>query len=118
MPKVLRLRACGETVQPFKDSHLVVKAKWHLIGKQWHDTKSPFRPMAGLSSYEQRIKQQERIATTKGAERQLKEEKESQRQVSFEEFIYKVNLSYLRYNAASHTKGKGKARKTRRESSS
>ena len=54
-----------------------------LKGKQWHDTKSAFRPTAGLSSYKQRVEQQKRIAATKSVEKEMKEEKESQRQVQY-----------------------------------
>ena len=43
--------------------------------------RSAFRPAAGLSSYKQRVEQQKRIAATKAIEREMKEEKESQRQV-------------------------------------
>jgi len=51
------------------------------IGKQWHEPRKAFRPASGLTSYEKRAK--DRIAQTlvKAKEKELKDEKESERQV-------------------------------------
>ena len=77
----MRSKAHEKTVHVSKEPLLILKTEQNLVGKQWHDTKSAFRPMAGLSSYKQRVEQQKRIAATKSIEREMKEEKESQRQV-------------------------------------
>jgi hypothetical protein len=52
-----------------------------LTGKQWHEPRKAFRPASGLTSYEKRAK--DRVAQTlvKAKEKELKDEKESERQV-------------------------------------
>lgn len=54
--------------------------KYHS-GKQWHPSRKAFRPASGLTSYEQRTKL--RMATTamKAKEKEMKDEKEAERQV-------------------------------------
>lgn len=51
-------------------------------GKNWHDTKKAFRPNAGLTSYEKRKQIQDQQKAVKELEREMKEEKEAERQVS------------------------------------
>lgn len=50
-------------------------------GKQWHAPKKAFRPTSGLTSYEKRAKDRISRAATKTKEKELKEEKEEERQV-------------------------------------
>lgn len=50
-------------------------------GKQWHETKKAFRPTAGLSSYEKRQKERTARLQMKAKEKELKDEKEAERQV-------------------------------------
>ena len=50
-------------------------------GKQWHDNKGPFRPKAGQTSWEKRSEERKALAAVKAKEKELKEEKESERQV-------------------------------------
>jgi len=50
-------------------------------GKQWHDNKAPFRPRANQSSWEKRSADRAALAAVKAKEKELKEEKESERQV-------------------------------------
>ncbi|OTB18329.1 hypothetical protein K445DRAFT_315135 [Daldinia sp. EC12] len=50
-------------------------------GKQWHPPKKAFRPGSGLTSYEQRTKLRAATAATKAREKEMKEEKEAERQV-------------------------------------
>jgi rRNA-processing protein CGR1 len=50
-------------------------------GKQWHDNKAPFRPHANLTSWEKRTAERKALAAIKAKEKELKEEKESERQV-------------------------------------
>lgn len=50
-------------------------------GKQWHAPRSAFRPKAGNSSYEKRQGERLAMAAVKAKEREMKEEKEAERQV-------------------------------------
>ena len=52
-----------------------------FTGKQWIAPKKAFRPASGLTSYEQRVKTRVAQAATKAKEKELKEEKEAERQV-------------------------------------
>jgi len=49
-------------------------------GKNWRENKKPFRPTAGLTSYEKRLKQRKTMAAIKEREKEMKEEKEAERQ--------------------------------------
>jgi len=51
------------------------------LGKQWHETKSAFRPKAGLSSWEKRSAERVATAAVKAKEKEMKDEKEAERQV-------------------------------------
>lgn len=51
------------------------------IGKQWHAPKKAFRPGSGLTSYEKRAKERVALATVKAKEKEMKDEKEAERQV-------------------------------------
>jgi len=58
---------------------------YHLTtctGKQWHDNKGPFRPKANQSTWEKRLADRKALAAVKAKEKELKEEKEAERQVS------------------------------------
>ncbi|KAE8145793.1 hypothetical protein BDV25DRAFT_163891 [Aspergillus avenaceus] len=48
-------------------------------GKSWHDTKKPFRPNSGLTSYAKRLETRKHQEAVKEHERELKEEKEAER---------------------------------------
>ncbi|EFX02474.1 rRNA-processing protein cgr1 [Grosmannia clavigera kw1407] len=50
-------------------------------GKQWHEPKKAFRPASGLTSFAQRSKERIARATMKAKEKELKDEKEAERQV-------------------------------------
>lgn len=52
------------------------------LGKQWHAPKSAFRPKAGNASFEKRQEERKAMATVKAKEKEMKEEKEAERQVS------------------------------------
>lgn len=49
-------------------------------GKNWHDNKKPFRPTAGLTSYAKRLEERKQLAAIKEHEKEMKEEKEAERQ--------------------------------------
>ncbi|PVI08052.1 hypothetical protein DM02DRAFT_608155 [Periconia macrospinosa] len=49
-------------------------------GKNWHDTKKPFRPRANQTSFEKRTLERQALAATKAKEKELKDEKEAERQ--------------------------------------
>jgi hypothetical protein len=50
-------------------------------GKNWRDSKKPFRPTSGLTSYEKRLEARKRQEAVKEHERELREEKEAERKV-------------------------------------
>lgn len=50
-------------------------------GKHWHETKKPFRPTAGQTSYAKRVAKQAQEAQVKKLENEMKAEKEEERQV-------------------------------------
>jgi rRNA-processing protein CGR1 len=50
-------------------------------GKQWHETKKAFRPSAGQTSYANRKIKDQALAVVKAQEKEMKEEKEAERQV-------------------------------------
>jgi hypothetical protein len=52
-----------------------------LTGKQWHAPRSAFRPKAGNSTFEKRSEERKAMATFKAKEKEMKEEKEAERQV-------------------------------------
>ena len=56
-------------------------------GKNWHDTKKPFRPSAGLTSYAKRQEARKHQEAVKEREREMKEEREAERQVSDSRFL-------------------------------
>lgn len=51
-------------------------------GKNWHEPKKPFRPTAGLTSYQKRLEERKAREAMKEKEKEMKEEKEAERQVS------------------------------------
>jgi len=52
-----------------------------FTGKQWHDNKTAFRPRANQTSWDKRTAERKALAATKAKEKELKEEKETERQV-------------------------------------
>ena len=52
-----------------------------LPGKQWHAPRNAFRPKAGNSTFEKRSEERKAMATVKAKEKEMKEEKEAERQV-------------------------------------
>lgn len=50
-------------------------------GKNWHAAKKPFRPGSGMTSYAKRAEDRKHQEAIKEHEREMKEEKESERQV-------------------------------------
>jgi rRNA-processing protein CGR1 len=52
-------------------------------GKQWHAPRRAFRPRAGNSAYEKRAEERKAVAAVKAKEKEMKEEKEAERQVHF-----------------------------------
>lgn len=55
-------------------------------GKNWHEPKKPFRPTAGLTSYQKRLEERKAREAMKEKEKEMKEEKEAERQVG--EFLF------------------------------
>jgi len=53
-----------------------------VAGKQWHAPRNAFRPKTGNSTYEKRQEERKVMATVKAKEKEMKEEKEAERQVS------------------------------------
>lgn len=52
-------------------------------GKQWHEPKKAFRPAAGQTAYAKRVAKEAQAAEVKKIEKEMKAEKEEERQVSF-----------------------------------
>jgi len=50
-------------------------------GKNWHENKAAFRPLAGQTSYAKRAEKQKQENEVKKMEKEMKEEKEQERQV-------------------------------------
>lgn len=57
------------------------------IGKNWHASKKPFRPGSGMTSYAKRVEERKHQEAIKEHEKELKEEKENERQVAESPFI-------------------------------
>ena len=53
----------------------------HDAGKQWHAQKSAFRPTSGQTSYEKRLVGRKAMTAMKAKEKEMKDEKEGERQV-------------------------------------
>lgn len=58
----------------------------HYTGKQWHDNKTAFRPRANQSSFEKRAAERKALAAVKAKEKEMKDEKEAERQVRTKEY--------------------------------
>jgi hypothetical protein len=56
-------------------------------GKQWHEQKAAFRPTKGLTSYAKRQEQRKARDVVKEKEKEMKDEKAAERQVSFDGII-------------------------------
>jgi rRNA-processing protein CGR1 len=52
-----------------------------FTGKQWHDNKTAFRPRANQTSWDKRTAERKALAAVKAKEKEMKEEKEAERQV-------------------------------------
>jgi rRNA-processing protein CGR1 len=76
------VKAQGMRVNGQEQSLCAPKLPDSLLGKQWHEPKKAFRPKAGSSSYEKRQVERKAMATVKAKEKEMKEEKEAERQVS------------------------------------
>lgn len=64
-------------------SHIKIRQKLTLqVGKQWHTQKSAFRLNTGQKSYAKRIVERKAMETMKAKEREMKDEKEAERQVA------------------------------------
>lgn len=60
-------------------------------GKNWHENKAAFRPLAGQTSYAKRAAKQKQEAEVKKMEKEMKDEKEQERQVCFSFEIQSVD---------------------------
>ncbi|KAK4217634.1 hypothetical protein QBC37DRAFT_414252 [Rhypophila decipiens] len=70
-----------ETAKPASAPAVTTKnLGMRVNGKQWHEPKKAFRPAAGLTSYEKRAKDRVAHALVKAKVKELKEEKEAERQ--------------------------------------
>ncbi|KAI9927319.1 hypothetical protein ASPWEDRAFT_55532 [Aspergillus wentii DTO 134E9] len=53
-------------------------------GKNWHDSKKPFRPTSGMTSYAKRLETRKHQDAVKEHEKELKEEKEAEKQAQIQ----------------------------------
>lgn len=67
-----------------------------IKGKHWHQPKKAFRPTAGQTAYAKRAAQDKELAVIKAHEKELKEEKEAERQVGVAVTAYMAtHLTFL-----------------------
>lgn len=67
--------------QPFAKRKIRLHIDFDDPGKQWHAQKSAFRPTAGIKSYEKRAAERTAMSAMKAKEKEMKDEKEDERQV-------------------------------------
>ncbi len=77
-------RKNGKSITPVNCTRVLTP----LPGKQWHEPKAAFRPKAGNSSFEKRQGERKAMAAVKAKEKEMKDEKEAERQVSHGCSIY------------------------------
>jgi rRNA-processing protein CGR1 len=65
-----------------------------MLGKQWHVPRSAFRPKAGNSTFEKRQEERKAMGAVKAKEKEMKEEKETERQVSAIAGDYDLKLTF------------------------
>jgi rRNA-processing protein CGR1 len=81
-------------------------------GKQWHQTKTAFRPTSGLTSFAKRQEEKKARDAVKAKEKELKDEKEAERQVRrgispVDGFFLTCTATYYRYQ--DQARGEGRA---------
>jgi hypothetical protein len=83
LEKPLGMRKNGMSMRRIKSKSLSLFCSDVGIpqGKQWHAPRGAFRPGSGLTSYDQRSKQRALQQQVKAKEKELKDEKEAERQV-------------------------------------
>lgn len=84
-----------------------------VLGKQWHETKKAFRPTAGQTSYAKRQAKDQALAVVKAQEKEMKEEKEAERQVRHTERL-RLRIA-TDPGTATHHSTQGEARGKGRE---
>lgn len=89
-------KACVRTVCPRVSPLLVFTPRLTQSGKNWHDSKKAFRPSAGLTSYAKRVEARKHQEAVKEREREMREEKETERQVSsrFLSYCFLITLPH------------------------
>jgi hypothetical protein len=75
-------------------------------GKNWHENKAAFRPGTGHTSYAKRTEKQKQEAEVKKMEKEMKDEKEQERQVCFNHFTKDetVSCAYVHEEHLLHLK--------------
>jgi hypothetical protein len=83
IPAPLGMRKNGKLLVQSHQKRLMVHGRnlTGSSGKQWHEPKKAFRPKAGNNSYEKRAKERQALAAMKAKEKEMKDEKEADRQV-------------------------------------
>lgn len=80
-PKTTGMRKNGMSTRPHSGRNPTNPAH-SCSGKNWHDSsKKPFRPNSGLTSYAKRKEAADQAKAVKELEREMKDEKEAERQV-------------------------------------
>ena len=87
-------------------------------GKQWKQPKKAFRPGSGLTSFEKRAKDRQLMAAVKAKEKELKDEKEAERKVSWKDDaegeMPEADLSiHTRRDASKPSRRSGRERRRR-----
>ena len=82
------------------------KADLRCVGKQWHAQKSAFRPKPGQTSYEKRTQERKAMAAMKAKEKEMKDEKEDERQVE-SRCVWEIRYTADTKLSAAHTSNQG-----------
>lgn len=64
-------------------------------GKNWHESRKAFRPTAGQTSYAKRAARQAQETEVKKLEKEMKDEKEAERQVSLRLHLARASIGTL-----------------------
>lgn len=86
------MRKNGQFVPSFElhdtDNHL-------FTGKQWHQTKTAFRPRTNQTSFARRQEEKKALDAVKAKEKEMKDEKQAEKQVCLDNALQNSTLTNL-----------------------
>ncbi|KAF2705217.1 hypothetical protein K504DRAFT_460477 [Pleomassaria siparia CBS 279.74] len=91
-------------------------AGMRVNGKQWHQTKTAFRPRSNQTSFEKRTEERKALAAVKAKEKEMKDEKEAARQERVEKIRTKraAKEERVRYQAMEEKMHKKRVERVKR----